>query len=242
MFRRLLATGLPTLCSVCQSWSTQSICPACLHAHGRAQPRCPHCALPLAPGLDRCHDCTQTPRQLPHRCLARVHYEWPWTQVVAEFKFQGQSAWSHDIAQMMLEQEDAHDLLAASDALIPIPLSRERLLQRGYNQSWELAKHLAQATQTPARSGVLLRLDTAQLQHRLAKDQRQRHASRAFTMCPESIRWIQGLRLVLIDDVMTTGATLEAAAHCLLASGAREVNALVFARTPKRTLEPVLSD
>lgn len=159
---------------------------------------------------------------------------------MAEFKFQGQSAWGHDMAQLMLEQPGAFDMLSASDLIVPIPLSRGRLLHRGYNQAWELAKHLALAVGRPSRSDLLIRLETTQLQHRLSQDQRHHHASRAFAVRPEAVGQIRDLSLVLIDDVMTTGATLESAARCLTAAGARQVEALVFARTPKLTLEPEL--
>lgn len=242
MFRKLLDTGLPTLCAVCRSWSTQSVCEACQQDHGQPLMRCPGCALPLAPGLVQCHDCATETRPSPSACIARVAYEWPWTQVMASFKFHGQSAWGRDMARLMLEQPGANDMLSASDLLIPIPLSRERLLERGYNQAWELTRHLATATGRPARHDILLRIETGHLQHRLSLDQRRQHAERAFAVNPEAARVLQGQKVVLIDDIMTTGTTLAAAARCLTLAGARQVQALVFARTPKPTLEPELQD
>ncbi len=161
---------------------------------------------------------------------------------MAEFKFQGQSAWGRDMAQWMLEQPGARDMLESADLIVPIPLSRERLLQRGYNQAWELAKHLAQASGRPARSDLLVRLETTHLQHRLSHDQRHRHAARALAVRHQAADELRALSLVLIDDVMTTGATLEAAARCLTQAGARRVQALVFARTPRPTLEPEPQD
>jgi len=236
MFRRLIASGLPTLCAVCRCWTTQSICPDCRQVYAQAQPRCPSCALPLAPGLEQCIACAESPTDGPGCCLARVDYQWPWTEVIADFKFHGQTAWAHEMARMMLEQAGAWALLEASDGMIAIPLSRSRLTERGYNQAWELASQLHQITRVPLWKNVLVRHDTQRLQHELRRAERLEHAALAFTVVPEALASLGQRSLVLIDDVMTTGATLQAASERLMEAGAREVHSLVFARTPRPTL------
>lgn len=180
--------------------------------------------------------CVETPAEGLGCCLARVNYQWPWTQVVADFKFHGQTAWAREMARMLLEQPGARALLQASDGMVAIPLSRSRLAERGYNQAWELARQLQKATHVPLWPNVLVRHDTHRLQHELPRAQRLTHAARAFAVQPEALATVRNRSLVLIDDVMTTGATLQAATQRLIEAGAREVHALVFARTPRPAL------
>lgn len=180
--------------------------------------------------------CAESPNEGPGCCLARVDYQWPWTQVIADFKFHGQTAWAREMARMMLEQHGARALLDASDGMIAIPLSRSRLTERGYNQAWELARQLQKATRVPLWPNVLVRHDTQRLQHELPRAQRLEHAALAFSVQPEALDILHDRTLVLIDDVMTTGATLQAATRRLIEAGAREVHALVFARTPRPAL------
>ncbi len=156
--------------------------------------------------------------------------------MIADFKFHGQTAWAREMARMMLEQPGARALLEASDGMIAIPLSRSRLTERGYNQAWELARQLHKATRVPLWPNVLVRHHTQRLQHELPRAERLEHAARAFTIQPDALDKLHNRTLVLIDDVMTTGATLQAATQRLIEAGVREVHALVFARTPRPAL------
>lgn len=151
---------------------------------------------------------------------------------MAQFKFQSQPAWAHEMARLILEDPQAVALFSGADGLIPIPLATRRLLERGYNQAAELAKCLGKAGNRPVFPDVLWRRETRREQHRLSKDERAEHARQAFGISP---RWKARLargHWILVDDVMTTGATLHAAARQLKEAGAASVCALVFARTP----------
>lgn len=142
------------------------------------------------------------------------------------------------MATMMMDIPGLDELFHAADGLIPIPLARSRLVERGYNQSWELIKQLRRYTGLQGYADALTRLETAQLQHTLSLDERRQHAQRALAIdASHPSRW-EGGHWVLVDDVMTTGATLHAAAELLQRHGARQVSALVFARTPSRGDEP----
>ena len=229
---RFTLPSLPTLCAVCRSWADQPVCKACETAYGRLQPRCPGCALPLAPGLELCSSCEKKPDHDLSTCLARVPYTWPWTEVVGEFKFRGRPAWAREMARMMLEIPGVKTWLAGCDGLIPIPLTTHRLVERGYNQSWELARSIGKSVSVPIHAHFLIRHHTTQLQHRLALNDRERHAARAFAIPPDLRDRLENRHWILIDDVMTTGSTLRAAARLLMEAGASEVSALVFARTP----------
>jgi len=230
--RLLHRLPLPCLCAICRTWSASPVCNDCRSDYARLLPRCPGCALPLAPGLALCSRCTEAGPSPLAQCVARVSYEWPWVDLVAQFKFLSQPAWGHALAQLMLQNPQAHDLLTQADGLIPIPLSLARQAERGYNQAWELAWQLQRESGLPARPSVLLHRDTRQVQHELGRAARLAHAQQAFAVNPAQRAALAGAHWVLVDDVLTTGATLQAAARHLLDAGAARVSALVFARTP----------
>lgn len=226
----------PSSCAICGRWPATVVCQACIHRHGLPRPRCPGCALPLAPGLTRCETCTKRSDQPLVGCVARFGYQYPWSDVVARFKFQNEPGWARPMARLMQSDPAVHAVLSACDLWTPIPLGATRLRQRGYNQAWELTKALHKSH--PHRRGVehqpdvLVHADHTRLQHTLPKDERGSNAALAFLINPQWRTRLAGRQVLLVDDVMTTGNTLEAAALCLLAQGAQSVRGLVFARTP----------
>ena len=113
------------------------------------------------------------------------------------------------------------------DALIPLPLHRKRLRSRGFDQTLELAKPLASAMRIPLLDDVLLRVRDTAPQSRLDAPARRRNLRRAFAVRPDITL---PAHVALIDDVMTTGATLHAAANALLRAGVARVDAWVCAR------------
>jgi ComF family protein len=123
--------------------------------------------------------------------------------------------------------------LQAGDWLLPLPLSGQRLQSRGFNQAWELGKALARQSHTAAGTdaGLLLRIRDTASQARLGREARLRNLKGAFVVEPLRVREIQGRRVLLVDDVMTSGASLFTAAQALREAGAASVSALVFART-----------
>lgn len=169
-----------------------------------------------------------------HRCLARVDYAYPWTGLVQRFKFQQEPAWAGHLAELMREDPDVTEALRTADLLVPIPLPTPRLLERGYNQAWELLRQLRRQTpgSAPARAQLLQRSVGGAAIHTLPRAQRIDAAQQAFCADPRFTVGLAGAQVLLIDDVMTTGATLQAAAQVLRAAGAAQVSGLVFARTP----------
>lgn len=224
----------PAVCEVCDRWPSQTVCQPCRQRHAPVLPRCPGCALPLAPGLHTCVRCVESPASALDRCLARVDYTYPWVNVIAEFKFKQQPAWAGHLAKLMLEDELAQELLHSADLIAPIPLPASRLRERGYNQAWELARHLHSQTSAAGEAvpDLLLRAETIHTQHDLPRHQRFEHAQQVLSGNPARTQHISNAHVLLIDDVMTTGATLQAAATLLRFAGAASVKALVFARTP----------
>lgn len=116
--------------------------------------------------------------------------------------------------------------LAAVELLVPVPLGRRRLRTRGYNQAALLAKALAARTGIPAREGLLARTRDTRTQTALGPTERWANVAGAF----RAVVPLAGTRVALVDDVLTTGATLAACAAALAASGAAAVGAVTFAR------------
>jgi ComF family protein len=118
------------------------------------------------------------------------------------------------------------------DRVLPVPLSTQRLRERGFNQSWELARRLGQIFGLACSADLLLRpVDTAH-QLELSLLERAHNLRGAFMVAPQQRQAIVGQRLALVDDVMTTGATLREATRALLEAGAASVDAWAVARTP----------
>ena len=124
----------------------------------------------------------------------------------------------------------ADDALLQADVLIPIPLSKQRLSQRGFNQSLILAHHLSRAK---TQSQTLLRMIDTPPQSSLKRSQRLTNLADAFAVAPLMALPLRGQNILLIDDVLTSGATLNFAARVLKQAGAAHVGALVLAKTPE---------
>ncbi|MFO6420754.1 phosphoribosyltransferase family protein [Hylemonella sp. W303a] len=245
MFRDLLsrlASGprLPSQCAICRAWPAQPLCATCLRRFASPRPRCRACALPVAEGMDVCAVCLLWPRfgeptggkapldQLD-RCHAAVDYDWPWNDLVGRYKFSPEPGWASALAELMRAAPGAAEALDNADAVLPLPLTPTRLRERGFNQALHLARRLAPSK---THSDWLQRLRHTPDQHSLPRDERLLNVQDAFAVSPSKRHRIEGRRLLLIDDVMTTGATLNAAAAVLREAGAAEICALVLARTP----------
>jgi ComF family protein len=222
-----LSLALPSQCVVCGDWPAEALCAACLARFDQRLARCPTCALPLPAGHRSCGACLREPPPL-QRCLAAVPYDYPWNSLIARYKFGADPGWARALAALMRRADGAQQALQEAELVLPIPLSTQRLRQRGFNQALELARHLAPRK---TRADVLLRLHDTPAQSALPRAQRLRNLRGAFATAPGRGEALRGRRVLLIDDVMTTGATLHTAALALQAAGAAAVQALVLART-----------
>jgi ComF family protein len=161
--------------------------------------------------------------------LAAVSYGYPWSGLVQEFKFQAQPAWARSMALLMRSAPWVEPALEAADWVLPMPLSAQRLQSRGFNQAWLLAQAISPAK---ARAQWLLRIRDTPAQSSLARKERLSNVANAFAIEPLRQRDLEGKNVLLVDDVMTSGASLSAAALTLLEAGALGIQAMVVARTP----------
>lgn len=201
------------------------------------RPRCERCALPLPPKAGPlCGECLAcAAHDGLDACEAAVDYAYPWDGLVARFKFRGEPAWAGTFARLLRRSTRLNTWLQEDDLLVPVPADPQRLATRGYNPAWNLAKALRRGSPSPAIDTLpmgLVRLGTPRAQHDLPRAERLRNARGTLAAHPEHAARLHGRRVLLVDDVCTTGATLEAAAQALRAAGARSVRACVFARTP----------
>lgn len=225
-------SALPQQCEVCRQWSGSALCADCVTRYSAPRPRCACCGIGLGLPTPRCGDCLRDPPPFEHTvCVA--DYAFPWDSLIGAFKFRGRVELAGLLAARLVAA--VHAAALPSPALVlPVPLSPRRLAERGYNQAWEVAWRAAQALQLPADASLLQRpLETAH-QAELGRSERQRNLRAAFMADPRRRGPLQGARVALVDDVMTTGATAREASAVLLRAGAAAVDVWVLARTPER--------
>lgn len=221
---------LPSQCAVCRGWDRQLLCAACVARYAPAVPRCPRCGLRLAVAAAGCGACMAEPPPFD-RCIVGCDYAFPWDRLIADFKFNGHVELAAPLAQRLLDalRRDGEALPAW---VLPVPLSPQRLAERGYNQAWELARRLAHGLRCQADAQWLQRPLAGTHQAELGLAQRRRNVEGAFVPDLRRRGSLQGQHVALVDDVMTSGATLREAAAALRRAGAARVDAWVLARTP----------
>ncbi len=221
--------NLPSQCAICRSWPARPVCEACVARFAAPRHRCRTCALPLPQSATHCGECLRHPPPLD-LCIACCDYAWPWSERIAEFKFRDETGWAAPLATLMRSTPWAEPLLDEADHVLPMPLAHARLRERGFNQAHELARRLAPAK---ADATLLLRVHNTPPQAGLPRAKRLQNLRGAFALDPLRAHAVQGKRIVLVDDVMTSGASLFTAAQTLRAAGAAHVAAMVLARTPR---------
>ena len=210
-----LESGL--VCSLC--WSRLPLLPS---------PQCSRCGHPLS--SDNCRWCELLPpfvRAVRSVCWMPVE---PASRIVHSLKYEGWSTVADEIAIRMSRLAWPADVIAERTALIPIPLAAARKRQRGYNQSALIARGLVTRWHVPAWEDVVLRSRETSSQTRLTPEERLNNVAGSFCVSPDRRDDLRGAHLILVDDVVTTAATLNTCAKVLYDAGARIISYVTFGR------------
>jgi len=222
--RNFLAGWFSGNCFLCRGAAAGVLCAACDADLPRlAGPRCPRCALDSPRGAI-CGRCLSDP---PHydATVAALAYEFPADALVHSLKFRGELALAEYLAGILgrcIAQEDVRE--QSVDSVVPVPLSADRLRERGFNQAVEIARPLARRA---LDLDLCVRERDTPAQMDLPYAERRRNVRGAF----RCTRALLGARVAVVDDVMTTGATLDEIAQALKKAGAARVVNWVVART-----------
>jgi ComF family protein len=239
----VIDTLLPPQCLLCQSASVDRpgrLCPACwgriafLDGAG-----CARCGLPLPQPLGPsalCAACAARP-PLYDRARAAFRYDAVSRVLVTRFKYADRLEAAASFAAWMARA--GAPLLAETDALVPVPLHRLRLFTRRYNQAAVLARQIGRQSGVAVWPDLLVRRRATSPQVGLSGAARQSNVRHAFGLRPARAARLAGARIVLVDDVLTTGATVEACARVLREGGAAAVDVLCLARVVAPGAAPI---
>ncbi|PKO32286.1 MAG: phosphoribosyltransferase [Betaproteobacteria bacterium HGW-Betaproteobacteria-7] len=225
LVRRLAAELLPSSCLLCgDDTGGPLLCASCDNDLPilPSERLCPRCALPTTHG-EHCGACLKEP---PHynRALALWAYEFPADRIIHALKYQHRLAVADWLGSRLAER-----LTPAGQTLLPMPLHTERLRERGFNQAGEIARGMARTLGLPYQPDLLHRQRPTRPQAELLPGERQRNVRGAFACSGD----LGGRHVVLVDDVMTTGASANECARVLRLHGAGDITLVVAARALK---------
>ena len=226
--RRLERLLLPPRCLLCAAAAgDDALCTACRDELPRNAWCCARCAEPLAQPAPLCGQCL---RRAPpwDAAWAPFRYAWPLDALDARFKFGADLAAGRALAAQWRAQPPPGPLPAA---LVPVPLHASRLRRRGYNQALELARPLGRALDLPVLPAALLRIRATAAQTELDRAARRRNVRGAFAVARAVAL---PAHVAVLDDVLTTGATVAECARVLKRAGVERVDVWALARAPAR--------
>jgi ComF family protein len=236
-----LDTALPPLCPACRDLVTDNgLCPGCW---GKltfiSAPYCPRLGIPFAydpgPGILSMQAIADPPAY--SRARAAVRYDDVARKLVQAFKYGDRLDLAPLLGRWMTRA--GRELFESADALVPVPLHWRRLWGRRFNQSASLAEAIARESGIAVAHTMLRRVKATPQQVGLSRTERAANVQGAFRVAPSDKAHVAGRRLIVVDDVLTSGATSDACARALLRAGAAQVDVLVFARVVDATRAPI---
>lgn len=233
-FGDLRRAFLPPHCLLCGARGARDrdLCAGCAGDLERNRTCCPRCAVPLAAPAAQCGECLRRPAPF-ERAFAPYVYGHPLDLLVGKLKFGRSLAAGRVLAELWIDAI-AGDAPARPELLVPVPLHAARLRERGYNQVLELARPLSAALRIPLAADLLVRTRATAAQAELDAGARRRNLRGAFASVAATLPGgALPAHVVVLDDVMTTGATLRECARVLRRAGVARVDAWALARAPK---------
>jgi len=238
----MLGAGLPPLCPSCREPLADigGVCPACWSKLSFiAKPYCARLGIPFAydpgPGLLSLEAIADPPAY--DRARAVVRYDDVASKLIHALKYGDRLDLAPALGRWMAGA--GRELLGDADALVPVPLHWRRLWARRFNQSAALAKAIGQVCGVPVVHDALKRVKATPQQVGLSRNERALNVQGAFRVPENGKAHVASRRLVLVDDVLTSGATVDACARCLLRAGAANVDVLVLARVVSAARPPI---
>jgi ComF family protein len=239
---------LPSCCALCGAVCDAAVCGPCHRQYvAPRRPRCACCANPVdhrgqSTQLNQLiENCALTP-VVCGACLAErpafdatvvaADYASPLDQLVLQLKFGARLALAPWCAQMLRDAVLDEPGFQLPNLLCPVPLGPQRLAERGFNQALEIARPLAAALGVELQPRLALRALDTRAQSGVAPAERRDNIRNAFSVAPDALERVAGQHIGIVDDVMTSGHTLNELAAELKRAGAARVSNLVFARTP----------
>jgi ComF family protein len=220
---------LPYTCVLCHAKGDHNdLCRACAAELPLLQNTCLQCALPLEGNTDQHCGACQTHSPYYDHTIALFDYADPVKQMITQFKFHQQLLYATIFGKMLVEKirstfNDAFQPMC----LMPVPLHPSRLRERGYNQALELARSISKPLRLPIDYRSLVRTRMTEQQSLTAEDKRQTNVHNAFALTKP----MNGEHIVLVDDVMTTGHTINECSRLLKKNGVQKITVLTIART-----------
>ena len=217
----------PRRCPVCHRIlpdQTGLVCPDCEKTlRPIEQPFCMKCGAPVREGEEFCMECRKTEHRFT--CGRGIFsYNDVWKQSIEKYKYYGCREYGDFYADKMA-RHGARDVRRwGPDLLVSVPLHRKKLRIRGFNQSWYLAERIGRILRIPAEESAVVKVRETKSQKKLAVPERRNNLKGAFAAAIP----VAGKRILVVDDIYTTGSTMDAMADCLLKAGAAEVFFLTF--------------
>ena len=235
LLQQCLSVALPSSCVLCGTPDNASLCMDCrTRFFQQHTSRCTQCGNLLNSADDAtatCGHCLKTPPAYDQTWIA-ADYVPPLDQLVLSLKFASQLALAPLFARLLHNAVQASGFVSGTrpDLIVPMPLCGTRLRERGFNQALEIARPLARLLDIPLATRLCRRDRDTHSQSLLPLKERAKNVRNAFTVAPASQNQINGRHIAIVDDVMTTGATLNELANTLKRAGASRVSNLVVAR------------
>jgi ComF family protein len=219
----------PARCVLCQSRiaSRQQFCDECERSLPRVQTQCAVCgaAIPHSHSVSVCGQCQRHPPAY-QRTLPALAYRAPITKLVVDLKYHGKLHLARVLGKLLADAVCAAGA-EIPDMIIPVPLHRTRLRSRGYNQALEIARPIGKRLDIPVNPRLVRRTRDTGSQTDLPRKDRAKNVRGAFDVRGN----VEGLSIAIVDDVMTTGHTVNSVAECLTRANAKSVSVWVVART-----------
>ncbi|MFL2546509.1 MAG: ComF family protein [Candidatus Rariloculaceae bacterium] len=223
VYNTVLDYLLPEHCGLCLEQPARGFCASCRDEFAIVENPCAGCG--LTQPVRRCP--RETNRWLLERVVVPLRYEFPLSTEIHAMKYSRRRLNGRALGLLLAEHLPSRANLREIDALVAVPLHRRRLRQRGFSQSLEIARAISTELAIPLLIAGIRRARETRPQSELDINERQASVTGAFSVS----RDLRGLRIAVVDDFITTGATVNALADALYSAGARNVQAWSVART-----------